>query len=270
MKMWQYTDCHLLDGISNAAGSDMNLCFFDYPSIIGSGGVRSITVHDITPTEATFKIEAGSSFASYKWYYTIKALSTSELRDKVSFSMDSAKADIKIPDLAPNSAYSLEILAESSAQTITFPSLTFTTKQAFPLPAENVQLNFNKKELFFSIPDFSASLASRRAGYRISILVNMQEVSHKEEAIAEDNFNKIIKKDISDMILSAEFKQNDLLQASILTYILDSSGHKIFSELGATYSKPIYIRAPLPEVDKVFIKVKNTYYRALGCITKKI
>lgn len=210
---------------------------------------------------------------SYAWQYDIRLLDTNKKIDFGSLTPSSNnKVKINCSKLYPGNSYILKIIAKegSSGQKFKASNVIFTTPLIYPSTVNDlsVKLSADGKlpknfELSFTAPTTWPVTRFKKC-YRLVLLVNGKPVAYND-TILKAGSSYSGKKINIDQITSKNniFTFNDFIQIGIYPGFKDSEDNFICNPKSFKCSKRFFIKNPLNTIDKLHIKIKDTFNRVI-------
>jgi hypothetical protein len=234
------------------------------PQEIAYGTALNVSVNNITIDKAELTFSAGSTqVANYSWTYRLVNIKTGEKLAEKEFSVHDKKAIIELTGLTANTRYFVEVTAldsyknETKSPRIAFKTLTYT-----PVIIEDIYFELNSNKVSFSIPDDYTSPHDIATGYHLGVNINGQELVSKEIQHKFTSKEKVTY-DVSSLLGNLSMNVGDLIQISVLPWLEDDKGEKIFASQQPNYSKPVYVDTVLSTVNKLFLRVNDDYKQTI-------
>lgn len=253
----------------------------DVPTqIVNVVSIEDSLINDfIISSAAATKVEAtlitSKKFKDYSWSYNITSLDDNKVISK-SFIIKKKKTKLSIEGLKPNTGYVLEVIAvDDKKNELHSPSLHVSTLQDYPSAISGLVVDLNKEfdllkrtcSVSFNPPKSWGAYAENRQkkGYRISLVVNGKVVNYNDSLITFNKSDATVNKELilSELADNSILDYENLLQLGIQSWVKDEHGNLIFNSKHPKCSKPIYLRRDRRIIGKLFLKIKNTYKRAL-------
>ena len=160
-----------------------------------------------------------------------------------SVDIDTGLVSFKVPNLVPNTTYTITVTAENSGGSDS-ATTSFKTLQDYPSPIQGISLKStvstnNEADLFsatISPPErwgYWKDKAGHDYGYRLFLVSNCKLLAYKD--VAAENVHKFIPASSFD----AAAKHEDNLQAGIITWVIDNTNSKIFDTKDAGNLYPV-------------------------------
>ena len=237
--------------------------------------INDFTISSVAATKVEATLVASKKFKDYSWSYNITSLDDNKVISK-SFIMKKKKTKLSIEGLKPNTGYILEVIAvDDKKNELRSPSLHVSTSQDYPSAISGLVVDLNKESnllkrtcnVSFSPPKSWGAYAENRQkkGYRVSLVVNGKVVNYNDSLITFNKSDATVNKELilSELADNSILDYENLLQIGIQSWVKDEHGNLIFNSKHPKCSKPIYLRRDRRIIGKLFLKIKNTYKRAL-------
>lgn len=214
--------------------------------------IRKFSAVSASETGAEIEINTNRNFNDYSWSYRLTIMNTAKQLPDQKLAMTETKTILKLSNLTPNTAYSLELLAEDRFKNIVkSPSIIFNTLQSSRNQVKNLIFDYSTGELSFEAP-----INSTNNQYRVSVIINGCEYVYSDKVLKNSSGGKITES-IMDLLSKVTIKEGDFIQIGVAPVVKDSES------ILMSYSTPIYIRTTLQPVSNVFLRVKDNYTKAI-------
>lgn len=239
----------------------------------------TLAIDSISATKASISVGTTtlSKASSYIWSYSLTNLI---LNTVTPMKRLSSVSSILLDDLIPSTPYVLKLSAADALSTIE-QQLFFSTTNERPEAIRNLSVSFDDADLqnktcivtFRPPSNWGAYKSYGKKGYRISLLLNGSIVASSDSLIKANASTDInCKIALIDLLKlnNTSIQHTDTLQVGIQTWVKDSNGKIILNSSYPASSKPLYLKHFLPVVDKVYLRIADTFKRAIFSTTKKI
>lgn len=219
-----------------------------------------------------------SELGNYKWSYTLKSLE--DTSTKVTSQATKVNANpfkISLSGLAPDRPYILKVTAvkNNDSSKISSPSIIFSTLPARPSQVKNLTVSVDgavllDKNCTIAFNEPNSWGTGTRKGYRISLVKNGQVVAHDDNLISAgaSRINKSVQ--LRTLAQNAALAYNDTVQIGVQAWTKDSQNNLILDSDFPTCSQPVQLKSLLSVVDKLNIKVGNTFKRVILYNNKRV
>ena len=247
----------------------------------------STKVLNVASTEATVQIDITridgnneeplkdiTELSSYVWYYSIEELTNKKLDTSTSeLHMTASSKTLELKKLKSDCYYLFTLTAYSKTNTEAprVSRVIFTTKRSCPTAVNNLKVTFNG--LLTNKTDFNISFdgpsswgdSGLEKQYRIFIALNGKVLDTNDYLLVPDgNKHKSLKISMEQLVSEKIIlNQNDAICIGVLPGVIDDNKNFIFSDEALIYSPPIFVSNHLTFVDKIYIKIKNTFKTAM-------
>lgn len=245
-----------------------SVTFFD-SFVANTTAIQSATEHNffevklksVSATDASV-IVALRKAKDCTWSYTLTDLSNDSLLADEQAILDTDLDDIKLTGLTPYTPYALRITASSGSS----QQLFFSTIQDYSKSVENLDCTFNLStgncKIKFNSPSSWGNYgAFRTTGYRTCLVINGKVVSHSDDLIKSSADAIDVTKQLSVFDGFDTVHDGDILQIGIQTWVKTADQKIILSREGVICSKPFYVKGSLTTIDKIQMKIDDSFKR---------
>lgn len=237
--------------------------------------IRKISLIKESYDSANIRLYTGDAFSKYTWSYIVTNLYTGKPSAEKTLDILSKKTDFTIEGLTPNNHYWLKVIAKDANKNETFvPGFLFSTRRDFPEEVANVNFTMTDEDVLlkrnckisFSPPTSWGSCAEgiTKKGYRTSLIINGHEAGYSDSFFST-NSGSATKSLTLDQLLSdlgvETVNYNDIIQISIIPWIVDRQENRIFTKTSAKSSSPLCLVYPsnINVLHKLFLKLANSF-----------
>ena len=257
------------NSIKKDASEELLLEFVNFDPTEIESQISNFILSSLSPNsiEATFNTK--SNFDKFKWTYTLINLKKSDDSRTSDLTVTDKAPKITITDINSGTCYSLEIMAESKANSenkYKSQKLYFSTPYLYPKNVENftITLDLNKTDqcnISFDASNTWEGLSTVDKGYRIILTVNGEEVSYNDALIPSLSVNKItnLSIDLTTLFKFSSLEQDDVVQIGIVPWIKDNQGICRFSNQCIRYSQPFYLINEHFKVSNLRVKIQDNF-----------
>ncbi len=250
------------DVMALLVGSDTDLVVNDAEQVAVKEltAVSSLTLKNVSTNSASINIEINENFNTYSWFYDVINLKTGKSEISDTILIEKTSTELVLKSLKPNTAYSVTLTAKDELKNeVRTPGFIFNTQQEYPSVVKNVTFDMCTGKVSFEPVMTTAPNSDSTRGYKVSIYVNGYEQISNDVLISYSSSST----NVANLLNNLSLQNGDTIQVGIAACILDTEANYIFSPAGPSLSKPIYIRAEQPLIDKMFLKLDNVHKRAL-------
>lgn len=234
--------------------------------------IKKISVTNESYDNVGIRLDTSETFSNYTWSYIITNLYTGKPSAEKLFDVLNKKTNFTIKGLTPNNSYLLEIIAKDSNKNKTsVPGFLFNTRQDFP--REVTEVNFKvtgnslsemKCEISFTHPEFWGFFNEGiiKKGYRASLIVNGHEKGYSDSLFnVGSTFKSITLSELLTQLNIDKVSYNDIIQISIIPWIVDKQKNYVFAKAQAKSSQPVCLEYPsnINILHKLFLKTSNGF-----------
>lgn len=237
--------------------------------------IRKLALIKESYDSANIRLYTGDAFSKYTWSYIVTNLYTGKPSAEKTLDVLSKKTDFTIEGLTPNNHYWLKVIAKDTNKNETFvPGFLFSTQRDFPEEVANVNFTMTDEDVLlkrnckisFNPPTSWGSCAEgiTKKGYRTSLIINGHEAGYSDSFFST-NSGSTTKSLTLDQLLSdlgvETVNYNDIIQISIIPWIVDRQKNRIFTKTSAKSSSPLCLVYPsnINVLHKLFLKLTNSF-----------
>jgi hypothetical protein len=227
----------------------------------------TLSIKEVTPTSANISVLINTQPASSWSYKVVNLINNEEHSKKLSCT---TVDNVGLDGLIPNTPYTLQVFAENGGLTVV-KQIFFSTPIERPSTISSLRAvpanisNFDKFKLIFVRPTTWGAYTNYRAkGFRVSLLVNGRIIGYNDSLIKFSDKSTInVDMSVSDIVTDVSFDSTDTIQIGVQTWLKDYSNNLIFDRAYPVTTQPIYVKAHLCTIDKLFIDIDGTHKRAI-------
>jgi N-acetylmuramoyl-L-alanine amidase len=226
-------------------------------------------------------IKEADWFKTYSWTYELERLSTTKIEQigTKNISVNNLKG-FTLNDLVPTNTSRLKIAIKnassgSDSDKIFSQGFIFSTQQDYPGSVESLIFTLEKLDdskllsknctISFKAPNTWGDYANKRQkkGYRVSLILNGKQVTFADDVFTFGASYLTRKLSLKELAKNVEINYKDTLQIGVQSWVKDEQNNFVFDQEFPKCSQPIYLKFFLNDVDKMHLKINNSYKRAM-------
>lgn len=213
---------------------------------------------------------------AYNWYYKIESLEKIGKKifsDKQNLKIKAASSKFSIGGLVPNHYYQLSVIAVEKEGEVELRSsmVMFKTPQEYPTAVSKLTVDFMEIKpnigtfyMSFDAPSTWGNPYLQKC-YRLNLIVNGSCIDFNDNILnAGGSYSNGVTLKTSSIISGDNiFTYNDTIQIGVQPGMLDAEGSFVCLPSELRCSEPVHFNNHLTLLDKVYVKDKNIFKRAI-------